>query len=105
MFTFMNNYLVRITQGKNNYEELRMRNKFSRRLINLPENVNEVLLWRQVRRTRAKSLHIFKNTNNNNRRSATIYFKNEEDLLNSSKFAVFYYNSKLNWSHRSKTRD
>ena len=41
---FMNNYLIRITRGKNNYEELRKRNRFSRRLIDLPENVNEVLL-------------------------------------------------------------
>jgi hypothetical protein len=93
----MNNYLVRVTLGKNNYEKLGVRNKFSRRLIDLPENVNEVLLWRQVRRTKARSLHIFKNTNNNNRRSATIFFENEEDLLNSSKFAVFYYNKKLKW--------
>jgi hypothetical protein len=102
---FMNNYLVRITVGKNNYEELKIRNKFSRRLVDLPENVNEVLLWRQVRRTKAKSVHIFKNTNNNNRRSATIFFENEEDLLNSSKFAVFYYNNKLRWDFRTPARN
>src|SRR4051794_20481962 len=93
----MSNYLVRITQGKSNFEELRIHKKFSRRLVDLSENVNKVLLWRQVRKTKAKSLHIFKNTNNNNRRSAIIYFKNEKDLVNSSKFAMSYYNSKLNW--------
>ena len=73
----MRDYLVRLTPGINNSEALKVRNKFSTRLIDLPKDTNEILLWRQVRRTGAKALHIFKNNNNNNMRSATIYFANE----------------------------
>ena len=47
---YMNQVLVRIIAGTNNYELLRMRNRFSKRLIDLPENTNEVLLWRQVKK-------------------------------------------------------
>ncbi len=95
---FLGDYLVRITPGISNFEKLRVRSKYSRRLIDLPENTNEVLLWRQIRRTRAKSLHIFKNTNGNNMRSATVYFLNEKDLLDSSRFATYYYDDKLRWA-------
>src|SRR5438552_1853324 len=96
--SFLGDYLVRITPGISNFEKLRIRSKYSRRLINLPENTNEVLLWRQIRRTRAKSLHIFKNTNRNNMRSATVYFLNEKDLLDSSRFTIYYYDDKLRWA-------
>src|SRR5438132_11369171 len=56
---FMNQVLVRITAGTNNYELLRIRNRFSKRLLDLPGNINEVLLWRQVKKSGAKVLHIF----------------------------------------------
>ncbi len=46
---FLGDYLVRITPGISNFEKLRVRSKYSRRLIDLPENTNEVLLWRQIR--------------------------------------------------------
>jgi hypothetical protein len=95
---FTKDYLVRVTLGTNNIEELRARNKFTRKIIDLPENTNEVLLWRQVKRTGAKSLHIFKNTNNNNMRSATVYFSQEKDFLESTRCAIYYYNNKLRWA-------
>src|SRR6184192_651463 len=72
--TFMNQTLVRITTGTNNLDLLHTRNRFSKRLVDLPEDTNEMLLWRQVKRSGAKALHIFKNSNNNNIRSATLYF-------------------------------
>jgi hypothetical protein len=97
---FMRDYLVRISYGSNSIEELKKRNEFTTKLLDLPKDTNEVLLWRQVKRTGAKSLHIFKNNNNNNMRSATIYFSNERDLLNCSRHAVFYYNNKLKWASR-----
>jgi hypothetical protein len=95
---FMRDFLVRVTPGTNNYEKLKRRNEFSTRLLDLPKNTNEVLLWRQVRHTGAKSLHIFKNNNSNNMRSATIYFANRRDLLESFKYVVYYYNNKLKWA-------
>ena len=73
---FADQLLVRVTVGNSNYELLQERNRFSTKLLNLPENTNKVLLWRQVKRTGAKALHIFRNSNNNNMRSATIFFKN-----------------------------
>jgi hypothetical protein len=94
---FTREYLVRMTPGINNFKELKSRNKHTRRLIDLPENTNEVLLWRQIRRTGAKALHIFKNSNSNNMRSATVYFASEEDLQNSTRWATYYYNNKLKW--------
>ena len=62
---FMDQVLVRVTRGVNNYELLKSRNRFSKRLVDLLENTNEVLLWRQVKKTGAKVLHIFKNSNDN----------------------------------------
>src|SRR5438105_3831785 len=94
---FMNQLLVRITAGTNNLELLRMRNRFSKRLLDLPENMNEVLLWRQVKKSGAKALHIFKNSNNNNMGSATVYFGKQEDMINISSFSIYYYDNKLRW--------
>ena len=79
----------------NNFELLHARNRFSKRLLDLPENTNEVLLQRQVRKSGARALHIFKNSNNNSKRSITVYFKNEKDYINSAKFAVYYSNIRL----------
>ena len=96
----MKNYLVRVTTGKYNIEELKAHNTYTRKLYDLLEETNEVLLWRQVRRTGAKALHIFKNSNNNNKRSATVYFENEEDCINSAKFTIHYFNTRLNWANK-----
>ena len=41
---FMNQILVRIMTGTNNLDLLRTRNRFSKRLVDLPEDTNEVLL-------------------------------------------------------------
>src|SRR5438046_727557 len=66
----MNQTLVRIMIGTNNLDLLYTRNRFSKRLVDIPEDTNEVLLWRQVKRSGAKALHIFKNSNNNNQKKA-----------------------------------
>ena len=92
---FMNQTLVRITTGTNNLDLFRTRNRFSKRLVDLPKDTNEVLLWRQVKRSGAKALHIFKNSNNNNMRSATLYFEKQEDMINASRFSMYYYDNKL----------
>src|SRR5437763_7665782 len=99
---FVNELLVRISTGTNNFTLLRTRNRFSKRLLDLPENTNEVLLWRQIKRSGARALHIFKNSNNNNMRSATVYFEKEEDMLNSSKFLMSYYDNKLRWANSTR---
>ena len=99
---FTKQLLVRVTVGINNYELLYERNKYSTRILDLPENTNEMLLQRQIKRTVAKALHIFRNSNDNNMRSATIFFENQEDLANSFKYAVYYNNSKLRWTNLSE---
>jgi hypothetical protein len=99
---FANEILVRISTGTNNLSLLRTRNRFSKRLLDLPENTNEVLLWRQIKRSGAKALHIFKNSNNNNMRSATVYFEKEEDMLICSKFSLSYYDNKLRWANSTR---
>ena len=76
-----------------------------RRLVNLPEGTSEILLWRQVRYTGAKAVHIFKNTNDNNMRSTIVFFSNRKDLLDSSKFAISYYDNKLSWSINTSISD
>ena len=91
----MSKYLVRTTRGANSFEKLKEWNKYTRRLVNLPEGTSEILLWRQVRHTGAKAVYIFKNTNDNNMRSTTVFFSNRKDLLDSSKFAISYYDNKL----------
>jgi len=57
---------VRVSLDLNNSNKLKECNKYSRKLLNLLEDTNEILLMRQVKRTGAKALHIFKNTNDNN---------------------------------------
>ena len=99
---FVNELLVRISTGTNNFFLHCIRNRFSKRLLDLPENTNEVLLWRQIKRSGARALHIFKNSNNNNIRSATVYFEKEEDMLNSSKFLMSYYDNKLKWANSTR---
>ena len=94
----MNQILVRIMIGTNNLDLLRTRNRFSKRLVDLPEDTNKVLLWRQVKRSGAKALHIFKNSNNNNMRSAILYFEKQEDMINASRFSMYYYDNKLRWT-------
>src|SRR5205085_6711826 len=95
---FMNQVLVRITAGTNNFELLHIRNRFSKRLLDLLKNTNEVLLWRQVKKSGAKALYIFKNSNNNNMGSATVYFGKQEDMINISSFIMYYYDNKLRWA-------
>ena len=92
---FMNQILVRVIPGVNDYKILYTRSWYSRRLLELPANTNEVLLWRQIKKTGAKAIHIFKNSNDNKMSSATVYFEKEEDRVNSSNFSMHYYNSKL----------
>lgn len=99
---FMNKSLVRVSTGTNNYSLLRTRNRFSKRLLDLPENTNKVLLWRQIKRSGARALHLLKNSNNNNMKSATVYFEKQEDMINSLKFLMSYYDKKLKWANNEK---
>ena len=41
---FADQLLLRVTIGNSNHELLRERNRFSTKLLNLPENTNDVLL-------------------------------------------------------------
>ena len=92
---FMNQLLVRIIASTNNFELFHTRNRFSKRLLDLLENMNKILLQRQIKKSEAKALYIFKNLNNNNIRSAIVYFRKQEDIINISSFSMYYYDNKL----------
>ena len=68
--------LVRITLGLNRKEILENRKQFNAKLYNIPQNVNEVLLFRQLKHTGARAVHIFKNSNRNNKGYALVSFRN-----------------------------
>jgi hypothetical protein len=94
---FQKELLVRITPGNNRREILESRKLHMIKLYRIPKNVNEVLLFRQIRHTNAKAVHIFKNTNGNNKGFAIVSFKNKKDLEQAKKFSIAYYNNKLSW--------
>ena len=71
-----NELLVCITSGSNRKEILESRKQFIARLYNIPQNVNEVLLFRQLKHTEARAVHIFKNSNGNNKGYALVSFRN-----------------------------
>ena len=68
--------LVHITLGSNRKEILENKKQFIARLYNIPQNVNEVLLFRQLKYTRARAVYIFKNSNRNNKGYALVSFSN-----------------------------
>ena len=72
-----NELLVRITPGLNRKEILESRKQFIAKLYNILQNVNEVLLFRQLKHTRARALYIFKNLNRNNKGYILVSFKNQ----------------------------
>ena len=69
--------LVRITPGSNRKEILESRKQFIARLYNIPQNVNKVLLFRQLKHTGARAVHIFKNSNGNNKGYVLVSFRNQ----------------------------
>ncbi|KAF0409963.1 hypothetical protein F8M41_008332 [Gigaspora margarita] len=71
--------LARITMCKSNKKELEHRKTFHARLNNLLTNTKEVLLLRQLRKLKAKAVHIFYNRNRNPRGQATVEFEKLED--------------------------
>ena len=76
----LNNILVHITLGLNRKKILESKKQYAIKLFNVPKEANEVLLFRQIRNTRAKTVHIFKNSNRNNKGFAVVTFRNKRDL-------------------------
>src|SRR5437868_15530020 len=62
-----NKLLVRIIPGLNRKEILESRKQFIAKLYNILQNVNEVLLFSQLKHTCARAVHIFNNSNRNNK--------------------------------------
>jgi len=71
---FQNKVLVRVTPGFNRREILEDRKQHIAKLYNIPNNINELLLFRQIKHTNAKGVHIFKNANSNNKGYAFVSF-------------------------------
>ena len=65
------------------------------RLYNISQNVNEVLLFRQLKHTEACAVHVFKNSNRNNKDYALVSFKNQQETVQAQKYNIKYYNTKL----------
>jgi len=86
-----------MTPGHNRREILENRKQYTSRLYNIPKNINEILLFRQIRHTNAKSVHVFRNTNGNNKGYAIVSFKNEKDLFEAKRFSIKYYDTRITW--------
>jgi hypothetical protein len=94
---FANNLLVRVTPGLSKKEILESRKQFMLKLYNIPQEVNEVLLFRQLKHTEAKAVHIFKNSNGNNKGYAIVSFETKKELEHARSYSITYYNTKLYW--------
>jgi hypothetical protein len=103
---FLNECLVRITQGLSRRELLENRKEFVLKLYGIPRDTNKILLFRQLKHTGAKAVHVFKNTNGNNKGYAVVSFSNKYELERAGKCYVTYYNYKLQWEEqRENTRN
>ncbi|CAG8589878.1 2525_t:CDS:2 [Paraglomus occultum] len=92
-----NDLLVRITPGTNRKEILENRKQFIAKLFNIPQNINEVLLLRQLKHTGAKAVHVFKNSNGNNKGYALTHNAKPCEILDSEeKYKQEQYTQDLN---------
>ena len=101
---FDNNILIRITPGHNRREILEDRKQYILRLYNIPKNINEILLFRQIKYTNAKSIHVFRNANGNNKGYAIVSFKNKKDLFEARRYSIKYYDTRLTWEGDNPNR-
>src|SRR5436853_7895302 len=90
-----NELLVCITPGLNRKEILESKKQFIAKLYNISQNVNEVLLFKQLKHTGARAVHIFKNSNKNNKGYALVSFRNHREIAQAQKYAIKYYDTKL----------
>src|SRR5439155_16019034 len=67
------------------------------KLYNILQNVNEVLLFRQLKHTGARAVHVFKNSNGNNKGYTLVSFKNQREIAQAQKYNIKYYNTRLIW--------
>ena len=98
----LNNVLVCITLGLNRKEILESRKQYAIKLFNILKEVNEVLLFRQIRNTGAKTVHIFKNSNGNNKSFAVVTFRSKRDLEQARRYSMKYYDTRLFWEEEEK---
>ena len=73
----LNNILVCIILDLNRKEILECRKQYVIKLFNILKEANKVLLFRQIRNTGAKTVHIFKNSNRNNKSFAVVTFRSK----------------------------
>lgn len=99
-----NGLLVRITPGRSDLKVLRERGRFRTRIYNIPRHTREVLLMRQLKYTKAKTIHIFKNTNGHQREYAIVDFGSQADLDRAREYAISYYNTHLEWKGNYSSR-
>ena len=71
-----NELLVCITLGLNRKEILESRKQFIAKLYNILQNINKVLLFRQLKYASARAVHIFKNSNGNNKGYTLVSLRN-----------------------------
>ena len=78
------------------------RKQYAIKLFNIPKEANEVLLFRQIRNTGAKTVHIFKNSNGNNKGFAVVTFRSKRDLEQARRYSMKYYDTRLFWEEEEK---
>ena len=75
-----NELLVCITLEANRKKILENRKQFIVKLFNILQNINKVLLLRQLKYTDVRAVHIFKNSNENNKGYILVSFRNQQEI-------------------------
>ncbi|CAG8743704.1 11186_t:CDS:2, partial [Gigaspora rosea] len=89
--------LIRVFQGDSKEEVLMNRRKFRLIIEGIPKDTVEVLLFRQLKQVKAKSVFIPLNNNRNSRSLAFVYFNKEEDMIKAFNTKINYGNTLLFW--------
>ena len=80
VISLTNKLLVYIIPELNKKEILESRKQFIAKMYNISQNVNEVLLFRQLKYTSARAVHIFKISNRNNKGYVLVSFRNYQEI-------------------------
>jgi len=95
-------WLTRISKGIKQEKIMEERKLFRAVLGGIPRNTMEVLLFRQLKQVKAKTIFIPVNSNGNPRGSAFVYFDCKEDLEKAVLTQVNYGSNSLFWKETGK---
>ena len=76
-------------------EIFKSQKQYTIKLFNVSKEANEVLLFRQIKYIKAKTVYIFKNANRNNKGFVIVIFQNRRDLEQAKRYSMKYYDIRL----------